>query len=318
MCTKLLRHYPTSIKDPPSGGFFYSYIFRKLLLMKLEQKVLHGFYKLRNTTLSWTKSDNERRFKENLRNFPDDENLLYYRDNPIQYKLNNYGFRTDIDFKKGTEGNVFLGCSHTFGSGHHIENVWSYKVNKEIGGNFLNLGAPGTGIGTSSRLLHYFKDMLKVKNIFLFNFHPYRYEYFDPIAEEWLTISPTFDWLAKPRSTRMYLTKDLQKVLLEDNNMEMYYNLHFSKIVNLADYMGAQLFTVTPLSKQQYYHINVNKSKTVGIPSKARDNHMPISHHNEYTKIALNCYKKKIKPDSTPQTFQLSEEPSKIFGYNII
>ena len=82
--------------------------------------------------------------------------------------------------------------------------------------------------------------------------------------------------------------------------------------------MGAQLFTVTPLSKQQYHYINVNKSKTVGIPSKARDNHMPVSHHNEYTKIALNSYKKKIKPNSKPQTFQLSEEPSKIFGNNII
>lgn len=286
--------------------------------MKLKQKELHGFSRFKSTTLLWTVSDNERRFKENLKNFPNDENLIYYRNNPIQYKLNNYGFRTDIDFNKGTEGNVFLGCSHTFGSGHHIENVWSYKVNEKIGGNFLNLGAPGTGIGTSSRLLEYFKDILKVKNIFLFPFHPYRYEYFDPIEQRWLTISPTFDWLTKPRSTRIYLTEDLQKVLLEDNNMEMYYNLHFNKIKNLANYMGAQLFTVTPLTKQQYHYINVDKEKTTGIPSKARDNHMPVSHHNHYTEVAFYCYKNKIKPNSTPQTFQLSEEPSKTFGTSII
>ena len=40
----------------------------------------------------------------------------------IEYKLNNEGFRTPDDFNSMDEGNIFLGCSHTFGVGLPIEN----------------------------------------------------------------------------------------------------------------------------------------------------------------------------------------------------
>lgn len=110
-------------------------------------------------------SDSEEEWIKNLK-FKNNISLKYYLDNPIEYKLNNDGFRTPDDFNSEDYGNVFLGCSHTFGIGHHLKNVWSYKLNNIIGGKFWNLGIGGTGVATHFRiLLAYYKE-LKIKNIF--------------------------------------------------------------------------------------------------------------------------------------------------------
>jgi len=119
-----------------------------------------------NSIYNWIPSDSENRFKDSFKHFPKDPNLLYYIENPIEYKLNNYGFRTSDDFNSIDEGNIFLGCSHTFGIGHHLENTWSYKLNKIVGGKFWNLGISGTGVMTHYRLLLGFCKELKIKNIF--------------------------------------------------------------------------------------------------------------------------------------------------------
>lgn len=105
--------------------------------------------------------------------------IQYYIKNPVKYKLNNCGFRTPDDFNSEDEGNVFLGCSHTFGIGHHLENTWSYKLNQTIGGKFWNLGIGGTGVATHFRLLLGFYKELKIKNIFHFAPKYPRYEFIE-------------------------------------------------------------------------------------------------------------------------------------------
>ena len=89
-------------------------------------------------------------------------------ENPIEYKLNNEKFRTPDDFNLIDEGNVYLGCSHTFGIGLHLENVWSYKLNQKIGGKFWNLSVAGTGVVSHYRILKGYYKELKIKNIFHF------------------------------------------------------------------------------------------------------------------------------------------------------
>ena len=120
----------------------------------------------KNKTYNWIPSDDKERFELAYKENPTDENLLYYLKNPIEYKLNNEGFRTFDDFNSTDEGNVFLGCSHTFGIGHHLENTWSYKLNETIGGKFWNLSLGGTGVTTAFRLLCGYSKELKIKNIF--------------------------------------------------------------------------------------------------------------------------------------------------------
>ena len=131
-----------------------------------------------SNTYSWIPMDSKELFENNLNKNPSDESLNYYLQNPIEYKLNNYGFRTPDDFNSEEEGNVFLGCSHTFGIGHHLENVWSYKVNKHVGGKFWNLGIGGTGVMSHYRLLKKLYKKLKIKNIFHYAPLNCRYEFF--------------------------------------------------------------------------------------------------------------------------------------------
>ena len=119
-----------------------------------------------NTTYDWITQNEEENFISNLKRYPNNESLLHYLENPIKYSLNNEGFRTPDDFNSTDEGNVFLGCSYTFGVGHHLENVWSYKVNDHIGGKFWNLSIGGTGVMSHYRLLVGYYKELKIKNIF--------------------------------------------------------------------------------------------------------------------------------------------------------
>ena len=135
-----------------------------------------------NNEYDFIDTDDETNWKDNLKQNNDNFNkysIEYYVQNPIKYKLNNYGFRTMDNFNSEDVGNVFLGCSHTFGVGHHLENIWSYKLNNVIGGKFWNLGIGGTGVATHFRLLLGFYKELKIKNIFHFAPKYPRYEFIE-------------------------------------------------------------------------------------------------------------------------------------------
>ena len=231
--------------------------------MKITNKFIHHYSDLANSTVSWLGSDSKENFLERLKKEPTDPDVLYYKENPIEYKFNNYGFRTEVDFIPGMDGNIFLGCSHTVGIGHHLENTWSWKLNEEIGGNFLNLAVGGTGIGTAFRLLHAFKDMLKPTNVFLLNLHPYRYEYFDHYLHTWVS------------HRALDVNPILSRHLLEQNNRNLYYHLHLNAIHRLCDDLEIRLFNI---SYKNLLHIH-EKSDYSGIPATARDNHMNISEH---------------------------------------
>lgn len=143
--------------------------------------------KIHNNEYDFMETDSVNIWNENLKSHNDNFNkynfikysIEYYIQNPIKYKLNNYGFRTMDDFNSEDVGNVFLGCSHTFGVGHHLENIWSYKLNQIIGGKFWNLSVGGTGVATHFRLLLGFYKELKIKNIFHFAPKYPRYEFIE-------------------------------------------------------------------------------------------------------------------------------------------
>ena len=143
---------------------------------------------LKNQTINWISTDSKEAFAKHVSKFKKKaplgeitkyaDTINYYTENPIEYTFNNYGFRTPDDFNDTDEGNVFLGESHTQGIGHHLENTWAYKVNKEVGGKFWNLSQHGHGIQTDYRLLYGWKDTLKIKNVFhLASYWP-RFEFF--------------------------------------------------------------------------------------------------------------------------------------------
>lgn len=126
----------------------------------------------------WYPSDTEQKFTQNLKKFPDSRTLNYYLENPIKYILNSDYFRTHSELGSGKSGNVFLGCSHTFGIGLHLEDTWAYKVNQKIGGEFYNLGIPGGSIQNIFINFAHNISRLNIQNVFIYLPHTYRYLYF--------------------------------------------------------------------------------------------------------------------------------------------
>ena len=104
--------------------------------------------------------------------------LDYYHDNPIQYRWNNYGFRTDNDFTDKEVGVVTLGCSHTEGVGHHYENTWGYKISKHFSQPHWNLGRGGKGLDCANIDYYMVDDLLKYDKVFLLCPSPFRTELF--------------------------------------------------------------------------------------------------------------------------------------------
>jgi hypothetical protein len=65
------------------------------------------------------------------------------------YSLNNYCFRSDefVEDHGDKKHVLFAGCSHTFGQGNLLEDVWSYKLFEHLGGyaalsGYYNVGTP--------------------------------------------------------------------------------------------------------------------------------------------------------------------------------
>ena len=251
--------------------------------MDITNKLQTSKYSKNNAVLKWLPGDTEQDFLDRLKKDPTNPSLLYYLENPISYRLNNYGFRTPIDFVNGVEGNLFLGCSHTFGIGHHLENTWSWKLNEYIGGNFLNLSVGGTGIGTAFRLLYGLKEIIKPKNVFLYFPHPYRFEYFDPRQNRW--------------NTTMSAWNPNNRLIVEKNNMEMFYHLHFNAIQSICKELN------TPLYAVNHYIGPKDGRKHVTFPDCAREVHSSPSAHISLFEVFKEVYNSKAEPYSKPIVF---------------
>jgi len=80
----------------------------------------------------------------------------------IRYRSNDHGFRMDTDMGNiAPGGNIYLGCSITIGVGINLEDTWAWKLNQRIGGDFINLAAPGTEFDTQYRMLRTWASVLK-------------------------------------------------------------------------------------------------------------------------------------------------------------
>jgi len=151
-----------------------------------------------NECYKFIDTDSEKQWNKMLIHYIGNHSIQYYIQNPIEYKLNNEGFRTPDDFNSNDGGNVYLGCSHTFGVGHHLRDTWCYKLNNVIGGKFWNLGIGGSGVMTHFRiLLGYYKE-LNIKNIFHYAPKYPRYEFIENgIPQHYLLNDYDKNWKSK-------------------------------------------------------------------------------------------------------------------------
>lgn len=133
-----------------------------------------------NSVELWTGSDRKTLFESNLKKFPNDPDLLWYKENPIKYEMNNYGYRTPYNFKRGDEVTIYLGCSHTMGVGQPFEDTWAYRLHQQLndGTELVNLSQGGVGIEDQFRQLYTWRGFFKIRNIFHFQPIYARGEYF--------------------------------------------------------------------------------------------------------------------------------------------
>lgn len=196
----------------------------------------HIDYK-KSEKLYWIPNDTEELFLNNLKKYSDSNHLISYKENPITYELNNYGFRTPDDFYDGDEGTVYLGCSHTFGIAHYLENVWSYKLHKKIGkGKFFNLSRGATGLYSQYYFLKYFSTKLKINKVF--HFYPkesnFRYGFMD--KDEKIRVIGHF-----AEDSKNKLDEDIWKQYLIHDSYNKFHNSVFKDAIkNICNEIGCE------------------------------------------------------------------------------
>lgn len=179
-------------------------------------------------------TDSEENFNYNYEKYP----VLFqkYKDNPIIYRINSHGFRSDFEFRKNSKKKVdiYLGCSHTQGIGHYIENTWPHLMSKHTGNAAMNLSMASTGTMFDAYNLLKYVDMFDVQNVFHFSPIYARYDYLSTILKgnkestRLFTYSPTY---TDGPSPGIPYTKEYQDSILLDDRY-IFYN-HMSNIMSI-------------------------------------------------------------------------------------
>jgi len=250
----------------------------------------------RGKTLDWLFTDTEEGFQDELKENPTDKSLLWYKDNPIKYQLNSDGFRLPYDLTK-EKGNVFLGCSFTFGIGVHYEKTWAHLLHEKIGGGkYWNLGCSGAGFQTTFRMLYNYYNKIKINNIFLHLPFNYRYEVFiekgtkvfdrsqdyqnELTHGRWATISPQQEEYMKPLG---FLNEEWSKVYANDLNNHNYVQTNLLAIYGLAQELNVPLYYVGEFPI-------VSDKDNDDIPSRARDEHPSPQYHQRLAEHFYQLY----------------------------
>ena len=185
-------------------------LFKDLKEKKDDYKgILTSNYGESNKTCYWRFSDTQ----SNLDNLKDNFAKEYWTNRTLEYRYNNYGFRSDDNFNNNDEGIVTLGCSFTEGIGLPIEYTWGYKLSKYLGLKFWNLGQGAMGLHTCFRLLLGMANKIKFNKVFLLSPPLYRKEF---IAQDNNMLKGFLDEQSK--------TKNLFHTLGQDLKYKKYFN----------------------------------------------------------------------------------------------
>jgi hypothetical protein len=123
-----------------------------------------------NISSNWWLTDSEKLFDNNWQNSDSRTKLqiLGWDKNSIKYVSNDAGFRMDINMKDIKPGtcDIYLGDSHTFGTGLNLEDVWCWNMAKSKGLPCVNFGSNGASIETQYRLLRCWAERLRPKKVY--------------------------------------------------------------------------------------------------------------------------------------------------------
>tara|TARA_B100000902_G_C27303709_1_gene914239 strand:+ start:414 stop:1301 length:888 start_codon:yes stop_codon:yes gene_type:complete len=229
----------------------------------------------------------------------------FYAANPIIYSFNSHGWRMDdeIDFK--APSNLYLGCSHTFGSGLHLQDTWSYKVQKEINNyQYVNLSWPGNGPQACFNTLELaLLNNLNIKNLFLYAPHYTRMVYYDPYKD----YDGTFETYNPAWKTEL---SELDLLMAEPDNFNTWAEACILNIKKLCRENKIKFYSMTDtvysymLAHKSFRHGNCPCGKFTtenwedykwdgsSRPHWPRDNHYTTCAHDYIASDFIKCYKK--------------------------
>lgn len=226
--------------------------------------------------LQWHLTDSEQLFKYHLENFP--EIFQRYVRKPITYSINSDGFRSEFEFEpdRNLEVDIFLGCSHTLGSGHYWESTWPYVVSEYTGNKIVNLGVGGSGIETAYFNLLKYRDYFKVKNIFHYQPLYPRYDFIDFHSKDFYDWKPfklfPFQpaWEGDEEDYHPYKKDYTDKVLISDRYM--YYNhiKHIMAIQGIAHELKVPYYFYHSYTQGQWTPRTLFEYDMVGINEAGR------------------------------------------------
>ena len=251
----------------------------------------------------WYASDTEELYDKHIA----DGVKLSYKKEDFYYDLNSTGFRCDdfdtMDFTK--KSIIYLGCSHTFGTGLPEEDCWPTIMHNKIQEehnttyNYINLGVPGGGVDWYLHFLPYFS---KFNPAFIISATP------EVTRMNWVTeggwlmsITPSevteLTQISKlPIAYRRRIATTYRRMLLEENHFEYRKEVIFANIASVAKILNSKLIimdseTVNNPEGRPARNGNLRDSVISGY-GYARDNrHYNNHHHTILAKIMM----KKIK-----------------------
>lgn len=143
---------------------------------------------------TWNATDSAEAYHRNMSR-PATRQLLAdigYDDRSIEYRYNNHGFRSEMDFHQATHrhGTMFVGCSFTEGVALRPEETWCHIMGRRFSGPIFNLGQGGTGIDSQCRLLRAWASYLLPQRVFTLGAFGYRRE----IVHDDGSIEPIGPW----------------------------------------------------------------------------------------------------------------------------
>ena len=250
-----------------------------------------------NVVKDWKGSDSKELFENkigtDLRPFHNKQ-YNYWKDKKIEYKYNEYGFRSNDNFEG--EGIVCLGCSYTEGIGLPIEYNWGYKLAKALNTKHFNLGQAGLGLDSAYRLLLGFGSKLKFKKVFLLVPPPFRYEWIvadNKLVEPYLIEKPDLiQWLVQSMGSNKHIKPKYEKFFKSflyggEMNDSLRESRGVHAIRGLCDELGVEFF-------YKHYHLTRIEKENLkeGIP--ARDGH-PCSAQQE---LYFNSFLKMVNENN--------------------
>lgn len=220
-----------------------------------------------NRKFEWLGSDSEENYLLNLQTKKRLLEMNKWVDRKFNYSLNSNGFRCDEFADKPSV--MFLGCSHTFGIGLPIENVWTNYVTESLSLNSINLSVPGGSNDTAFRLAYHYIPKLK------------------PVAVVMLSpVDTRCELILNDKESLFFFNSGLMRI--KENKLEEFYNAWMSSDTNFEVNRQKNILGVSKICQDHNIKFVCFNSEQFKKYDLARDLlHFGISSHKVFSQRVL-------------------------------